>query len=450
MTRSTSTFASQLRRLPGSLWVMCAAAAALSVIAELIGSQSIHLGPGDLIFFPFVWAIILGGAVGLQRWRPVSLSAQRWAVYAMEAAIMIFLARLGALIGPELTSLGGHLSALWLQELGHIFGTVIIALPIAVALRLGRTSIGATYSIDREPNLAFMAERYGGDSDEYRGALSVYVVGSIIGAVFISMLAGYLGTAHVFSPLALALGAGVGSGSMMAAATAALSTDFPTLSHQILAYGGASNLITEVLGVYITIFISLPLAERLYPLWNRLLVRNRDRKPLTGATAPSGTEASEDPAKGESEPPAATRTPLPVLAATLAVIGVIMLLSNTAGTHAISWAIVAGMALLVVITVAAFGLNRLFRPVPTVFWASAIPLLLTASFSPIANTLNNLFTGIDFLAMVTPALAFVGLSIGKDIVHLRQAGWRLLVVALVVYTASYISASAIAEFFLRH
>ena len=63
-----------------------------------------------------------------------------------------------------------------------------------MALGLGRVAIGATWSIDRESFLAYAIERFGIRSPEYRGVFSVWLLGTLFGAVFISLLAGVLGS----------------------------------------------------------------------------------------------------------------------------------------------------------------------------------------------------------------------------------------------------------------
>jgi hypothetical protein len=52
--------------------------------------------------------------------------------------------------------------------------------------------------------------------------LAEYLTSTIFGALFIALLAGLITSWDIFDPLALAMGAGVGSGSMMAAASAAI------------------------------------------------------------------------------------------------------------------------------------------------------------------------------------------------------------------------------------
>ncbi|MPN27416.1 hypothetical protein SDC9_174849 [bioreactor metagenome] len=127
-----------------------------------------------------------------------------------------------------------------------------------------REAIGATYSISRENNLAIIAEKFGVESPESRGAIGVYIVGTLIGAIYIGLLASILGSTGIFHPIALAMGSGVGSGSMMAAATGSLTVIFPAYKNDIVVFAGAANLATSILGTFVCAFISLPLTERLY------------------------------------------------------------------------------------------------------------------------------------------------------------------------------------------
>jgi hypothetical protein len=64
-------------------------------------------------------------------------------------------------------------------------------------------------------------------SPEGRGVLAEYITGTVLGALFIALSAGFIASMHIFDPRSLAMGAGVGSGSMMAAAIGAISAQAP-------------------------------------------------------------------------------------------------------------------------------------------------------------------------------------------------------------------------------
>ena len=74
-----------------------------------------------------------------------------------------------------------------LQELGHL-ATILIALPVALLLGFKREAIGMTNSIGREPEVAVVVDKYGFNSAESRGIFALFIVGTMIGTVFISFL----------------------------------------------------------------------------------------------------------------------------------------------------------------------------------------------------------------------------------------------------------------------
>ena len=86
-------------------------------------------------------------------------------------------------------------------------------------------------------------------------------------ALFYGIFSGVLAAYTPLHPLSLAMAAGVGSGSMMTAAIGPLIASFPELETQIVAFAGASNLLTYATGLFVSIFIALPITEKLYNLF---------------------------------------------------------------------------------------------------------------------------------------------------------------------------------------
>ena len=256
-------------------WKIHVCALIIVIICELIGTRKVPLGPGVLLFLPMLWAMIIGGFLSLPRLKFIKLDEMNAAASVLSLTALVLVTKLGLIIGPQLAKLSQSGLALSLQELGHFFGTVILGLPLAILLGLGRESIGATFSIDREPNIAIIAEKYGLNSPEGRGVMSVYICGTLFGAVWLGLLAGYLAALKIFHPYALAMGAGVGSGSMMAAASGAIKAVFPDKANEILMYAGASNLLTTIIGIYFSLFVSLPVTEFLYKVLTPILGRRQ-------------------------------------------------------------------------------------------------------------------------------------------------------------------------------
>ncbi|MGH7716115.1 MAG: DUF3100 domain-containing protein, partial [Vulcanimicrobiaceae bacterium] len=197
------------------------------VIAELIGNRIIAIGQLKLVFFPILWALIIGAIVSTIATRRqaawLDRTMQLRCTALVQAVLMLFIGKLGLLVGssiPKLFAQSG--GALALQELGHFFGTLALALPIAILLGVKREAIGATFSIGREPSLAIIAERFGMSSPEGRGVLAEYITGTVIGTLFIGLFAAIITSLHIFDVRALAMGSGVGSGTLMAASSAAI------------------------------------------------------------------------------------------------------------------------------------------------------------------------------------------------------------------------------------
>ena len=234
------------------------------VISELIGQRKIQVGPGFLLFLPMLYAVIMGGFISWPKLKLISFDEMTASNAVMGLVVMLFVTKLGTLMGPSIVKLFASGWALCFQEIGHFLGTVLFGLPIAIFLGMKREAVGATFSIDREPNIAIIAEKYGMDSPEGHGIMAMYICGTLFGAIYIGLLAGYLGSLKIFNPLALAMGSGVGSGSMMAAASAAIAAAFPAYAQQIATYAAASNLITTIVGIYFALFISLPVANKIY------------------------------------------------------------------------------------------------------------------------------------------------------------------------------------------
>lgn len=240
----------------------------VSAISEFIGIQSIPVANAKLLFLPLFYAFILCLFVNpnITKFSSKIINKKNAAISApiIVIGILPFIAKFGTLIGPALPKIAEAGNAMIFQELGNL-GTMLIAMPIAVLLfKMGREAIGATYSIAREPNIALISDRYGLKSHEGIGVMGVYVMGTMFGTIYFALLAGYLATTGWFDPRALAMACGVGSGSMTAACSGTLATVYPDMKADILAFAGASNLLTNATGLYVAIFIALPFSEWFY------------------------------------------------------------------------------------------------------------------------------------------------------------------------------------------
>ena len=238
---------------------------------ELIGSKQISIGSGVIMLLPMLYAIIIG--LGLYFTPVVKEKQSKNAESLIFLAVSLLMAKFGVTIGPSIQTLIEVGPALVLQEIGNL-GTILIALPVAVALGLKRESIGMTHSVAREPNVALIMDKFGLNSPEGRGVMAIYIFGTVFGAIFMGLISGILATITPLHPLSFAMASGIGSGSMMAAASGSLIAAFPELEADILALAGASNLISTGIGLYVSIIVALPLTEKLYSV----LIKLKDKK----------------------------------------------------------------------------------------------------------------------------------------------------------------------------
>jgi len=250
------------------LWPLHLAVLVIGVVSQVIGVRAIPIGFGTILLLPMLFAFAIAlllnpNVIGaMRRIVPARLAAAASPLIVI--AIMPFIARFGADIGPGIELVIRSGPALVLQEIGNL-GTILLAFPLAVwVLRMGRESIGAVHSIAREPNIAIVADRYGLRSAEGTGVLGVYVMGTLFGTFIFAIIASVLSTAGLFSIEALAMACGVGSGSMMAACSGALAAGAPEASETITALAGSSNLVTYATGMYVSLFVALPLVEWMY------------------------------------------------------------------------------------------------------------------------------------------------------------------------------------------
>ena len=236
----------------------------LVVIAELIGTIYIPISKNVTItIMPLIYTIVLGLIFYLDKritW--IKRRQARIAEGAMMLFIGILIAKLAVSSGQSIHLIFEMGPALILQELGHL--ATILVLPIALLLGFKEESIGMTNSIGREPNVAVVVDKYGFNSPQSRGVFAIFIIGTVIGTIFISFLVTFSLSFLPLHPYAFAMASGVGSASMNAAAIGPTLAAFPGLETSIEAFAGFSNLLSFCVGIYIVIFVVMPLTEKLY------------------------------------------------------------------------------------------------------------------------------------------------------------------------------------------
>ncbi len=136
----------------------------------------------------------------------------------------------------------------------------------------------------------------------------------------------------------------------------------------------------------------------------------------------------------------------------LLIAGVMAVIGNKIGYSPnvpVSEAII-GYLIMVAITLVGIIVQRVLPfKLPIVFWVSIIAILSTTPISPIAKTVIYYTDKVAFLALCTPILAYAGLAVGKDLEEFKKISWKIVIVALCVYTGTFIFATMVAQVMLH-
>ncbi|MFP3043149.1 DUF340 domain-containing protein [Treponema primitia] len=133
----------------------------------------------------------------------------------------------------------------------------------------------------------------------------------------------------------------------------------------------------------------------------------------------------------------------------LLIVGCMSLLGNLIGYHNSIIDAAPGMVILIAIAVAGLLLARLFPKIPAAAYIVTLGCILTVPSVPGASIINPLIAKVSFMSLTTPILAYAGIAIGKDLEVFKKAGWRIIVLAIVVFTGTFLGSAIIAEVVLR-
>lgn len=442
---SPSSRAARSPAFPPKLWWLLAVVLAVTALTEWIGPMSIPLGPANIVILPMLVALLLTTLLAAWHARmpaalQLDLPLQRYADRLLNTALLLFIVKLGLMAGANMQALREVGWALAFQELGHAFGTMVLALPLALLLGIKREAVGATFSIGRETGMVIIGQRYGMQSAEGRGVLAEYITGTVLGAVFISLLASVVASLGVFDLRSLAMGAGIGSGSMMAAALGPITVgQSPEFARELTAIAGAANLIAGVVGFYFAAFVTLPLCNWLYGKLEPVLGRT-----ALARSAPSTTDL--DPAASQDAGDDAPTFADGVVALALMVAGIT--LSNWIGHGVAPQQTLPGVAIMVGIVLLGLLLKRVLRRLPLMLFLAVFATLATLQGAwPLAGTVAEVINQVQFMSITTTVLALAGFSVARKLPMFRRLGWRIVLVSLTAATGAFIGSATVAEFF---
>lgn len=130
----------------------------------------------------------------------------------------------------------------------------------------------------------------------------------------------------------------------------------------------------------------------------------------------------------------------------LVITGTLILIGNSVGSGTSLIASIPGMIILVVISVIGLTLSKLIPGnIPAICYISVIGIAIAVPASPISAFVVEATKDIQLLSIVTPILAYTGVSIGKSWAEFKKIGWRGVVVTLLVMFGTFFVSAACAQ-----
>ena len=412
----------------------------LVIISMAIGIVEIKITDTiEIILLPLLYALVMG--LGLYLAKPIKFIGSKQSKVA-EGTMVIFIgvliAKLAISSGQSIDSIVNVGFALILQQFGDL-GT-LIALPVALFLGFRREVIGMTSSICREPNLGIIIDKYGFKSPETRGVLAIFVIGSIIGTAFISLLSSISASVLPIHPYAFAMASGVGSASMNAASLASISHIFPSMATDFEAFAGCSNLLSFCFGIYMCIFISIPLAEKLYG-WLSPHIGNDNKDSVDDKYDIQGVKQDKYISKDEL-----TKGKLERWGSLLLIFSVIVAVGNFVGYNCSIIDSFIGMLIISLITIVGMSLERLIpKNIQSIIYISLIGIILAIPSIPTSNFVVHYVSQVNLATICTAFLAYVGIAIGNDWGEFKKIGWKGIIITIIVISGTYLGSAIIAH-----
>lgn len=233
--------------------------------SDKIGNIVIHITDKvSITLMPLLYAMVLVTILYLLKpvkW--VSEEGEEVSQLMLNMGCLLLIANLGVTVGTNINTVLSAGLPLLVQNFGDAL-TCVLALPLAVMLGMRREAVGLTFANSREPGMALMESKYGADSKEFLGSVAMYIVGTVFGTILLSLFTSIFGSLGILHPYAIAMAGGTGSTAMCVAAIGTMEELWPNMADKLTALCTTSNTISACIGTYLSIMVSVPLANFIY------------------------------------------------------------------------------------------------------------------------------------------------------------------------------------------
>ena len=421
------------------------------IISEAIGIIPISLGLIQFSLLPMLYALLLG--ILIANWKTSGLTQEMMNLTSKYVgySVMILIAFMASSIGPNLEAVISAGPALVLQELGNL-ATATLSVPVAVfLLKMDRTTIGSAFSTSREGSIAIVGNLYGLDGPEGQGVMGAYITGTLFGTILNSILASLMLNISWFRPESLAMAAGTGSASMMSAAIAPIIQGFPEKAQELNAFAATSQVLTSATGLYMSIFMAIPLTDWLYSV-----CKGRERSKEEKARVEK-ERFHTNQSDGQNEETKGfdwfNKSRVWIYAGIFSLIAMwIASIKEGEGTGLLT--LLPGILWLTGIVVLGnlidYFAQKINIDLPTILYIALLSSL--ASIPQLwggAVYFNEAMSHISLLPLTTPILAYAGISTAKELGNFKQQGAKIVVVAILALMGTFIGSAVVSNVILN-
>lgn len=123
-----------------------------------------------------------------------------------------------------------------------------------------------------------------------------------------------------------------------------------------------------------------------------------------------------------------------------------LIINMKAGNSIRPLACLPPLLLLAVVSIAGILLKEFVKiNVPAIVYTCILATILSLPCFPWYQAVINIMGGLQFNAILTPILAFTGISVGRDLSGFIKAGPKLLIVSILVFMGTYLSSAVISQ-----
>lgn len=134
----------------------------------------------------------------------------------------------------------------------------------------------------------------------------------------------------------------------------------------------------------------------------------------------------------------------------LPLVGVGILLANWVGYGVAAVNALPGVLIMLGIAFVAVVCTRIIPlKLPVVAYCSLLGMLLASPISPVSAYVIHAVDQVNFAAPLTIVGAFAGISVGMEIKRFIKQGWQMVLISLLVMTATFVGSACVAQLALK-